>query len=281
MDLPELEWKSLQYRKRLLTVIRRAGAGHIGGGLSCLDILNVLYNRVLNVQPGRMDDPDRDRYVQSKGHAVEALYVVLADRGFFPDRDLYGLNRYGSPFIGHPTRKIPGIEHNTGALGHGLSVGVGMALAAKLDARPYRVFVLLGDGELAEGSVWEACMSAAHYGLDNLTVIVDRNDLQISGPTEGVMALEPLADKFRAFGLTVREADGNCLPALVEALGGVPFAPGSPSLLLAHTVKGKGVSFMERRAEWHHHVPNDDEIAAALRELAQAEQEWQAENGVA
>ena len=281
MDLRDLEWKSLQYRKRLLSVIRRAGAGHIGGDLSCLDILNVLYNHVLRVSPDRVADPDRDRYVQSKGHAVEALYVVLADRGFFPDSELDALCRYGSPFIGHPTRKTPGIEHNTGALGHGLSVGVGMALAAKLDNRPYRVFVLMGDGELAEGSIWEACQSAAHYRLDNLIAIVDRNDLQISGPTESVMALEPLADKFRAFGLAVREVDGNYLPALVEAFESVPFTPGKPSLLLAHTTKGKGISFMERRADWHHHVPDTTEYEAALRELTQAEREWQAHYGVA
>jgi len=264
----ELMQKSIDYRETILRIIAQAKAGHTGGDLSAIDILNVLYNRVLNVSPETFSDPDRDRYVQSKGHCVEALYTVLADRGFFPSGELDTLCRYESHLIGHPTRAVPGIEHNTGALGHGLAVAVGMALAAKLDGRAYRVYTLLGDGELDEGSNWEASLAAAHYNLDNLVVIVDRNRLQITGSTEVVNALEPLADKFRAFGYALREVDGNDIPALSAAFAAVPFEPGKPSLLLANTVKGKGISFIENQAGWHHHVPTADELEIAVRELA-------------
>lgn len=275
MQRIDLQRKSIAYRRMILTMIKRSGAGHTGGSLSCVDILNVLYNAVMNVSPQNFGDPNRDRYIHSKGHSVEALYAVLAERGFFPVSDLDTLNRFGSPYIGHPTRKVNGIEQNTGALGHGLSVAVGLALAAKLDQRPYRVYVLLGDGELAEGSNWEASMTAAHYKLDNLTVIVDRNRLQITGRTEQVNALEPLADKFTAFGYAVRECDGNDIDALLEAFGHIPHVLGKPSLLLANTTKGKGISFAEDNAKWHHRVPTDDEYAAALRELDAAQAQLQ------
>ncbi|NDJ79067.1 MAG: transketolase [Chloroflexi bacterium] len=268
----ELKQKSIAYRKTILTIINQCGAGHTGGSLSCVDILNVLYNAVMNVSPANFDDPNRDRYIQSKGHSVEALYTVLADRGFFPTSGLDTLNTYQSHFIGHPTRKIPGIEQNTGALGHGLPLAVGIALSAKLDERPYRVFTLLGDGELTEGSNWEASMTAAHYQLDNLIVIVDRNTLQITGPTEDVVALEPLASKFEAFGYAVRSCDGNDVGELQRTLSDVPFAPGKPSLLVANTVKGKGVSFIENQVGWHHHVPTADELTQALGELDRAQQ---------
>src|SRR5438552_9871943 len=175
----QLLLKSLQYRRKTLEIIKHAGAGHTGGSLSCIDILNVLYNRVLRVSPQTFGDPNRDRYIQSKGHSVEVLFVVLADRGFFPDSELQSLCQYKSHFVGHPTRKVPGIEHNTGALGHGLSFGVGVAIAGKKDHSDLRVFALLGDGELAEGSNWEAAMAAAHYDLDNLIAIIDHNTLQI------------------------------------------------------------------------------------------------------
>ena len=240
----ELKLKSIDYRETILRIIAQAGAGHTGGDLSAIDILNVLYNRVLNVSPETFSDPDRDRYVQSKGHCVEALYTVLAERGFFPSEELDTLCRYGSHLIGHPTRAVPGIEHNTGALGHGLAVAVGMALAAKLDGRGYRVYTLLGDGELDEGSNWEASLAAAHYRLDNLVVIVDRNRLQITGSTEVVNALEPLADKFRAFGYAVREADGNDIPAPPEASAAVPLQGGGGRLLLEKS--GKGPAFALR-----------------------------------
>src|SRR3990170_2261663 len=214
----ELRLKSIQYRKNVLRYIYHAGAGHTGGSLSCVDILNVLYNRVLRVSPETFADPGRDRYIQSKGHSVEALYVVLADRGFFPESELETLCRYRSPLVGHPTRKVPGIEMNTGALGHGLSISVGLALAAKMDAAPYRVFTLLGDGELAEGSNWEAAMAAAHYELDNLTAILDHNTLQITGRTRDVCDSEPVDEKFRAFGWEVRTVDGHDFAELTAAL---------------------------------------------------------------
>jgi transketolase len=279
MEVRELELKSIQYRKMILSMIKKANSGHTAGSLSCVDILNVLYNHVLNVNPDNFSSPERDRYIHSKGHSVEALYVVLADRGFFPCEALDTFERYQSHFIGHPTRKVYGIEQNTGALGHGLSLAVGTALAAKLDGRSYRVFTMLGDGELTEGSVWEASMSAAHYKLDNLTVIIDRNRLQITDRTEVVMRLEPLEEKFRAFGYAVRTAPGNDIRALVEIFDQLPFEPGKPNLILAQTIKGKGVSFMEDRAPWHHRVPSDDEFALAMTELENAQNRWYSQYG--
>ncbi|MCC6167567.1 MAG: transketolase [Caldilineaceae bacterium] len=271
LSVRQLELKSIQYRKTILSIIRQAGGGHTAGSLSCTDLLNVLYNRVMDITPDNFGSIARDHYIQSKGHSVEALYTVLADVGFFPAKELATLGRAGSHFVGHPTRKVPGIEHNTGALGHGLAIAVGLALGLKQDGLPHRVYTLLGDGELAEGSNWEASMTASHYALDNLVVIVDRNDLQITGFTEDVMALEPLADKFRAFGYAVQEVNGNAIPDLVEHLERAPFEPGKPNLLLAHTVKGRGVSFMENVALWHHHVPSEDELHQAIQELNQAE----------
>ena len=268
MRTHELELKSIDYRKTILEIIHRGGAGHTAGSLSCVDILNVLYNHIMDITPQNFQDTDRDHYIQSKGHSVEALYTVLADQGFFPKEELLtGLNQAGTHFVGHPTRKVPGVEHNTGALGHGLSVAVGLALAAKLDGKTYRAFTLLGDGELAEGSSWEAAMTAAHYKLDNLIVLIDRNTLQITGRTEEVNALEPLADKFKAFGFAIREVNGNNVDELATTLDTVPFAPGKPSLLLARTVKGKGVSFMEDAKVWHHKVPSDEQLESALKEL--------------
>jgi transketolase len=267
----ELEFKSVQYRKGLLRFIKARGAGHTGGDLSCLDIINVLYNRILRVSPETFKSPDRDYYIQSKGHCAEALFVVLADRGFFPEKDLETLNRYGSHYIGHPKGDVYGVEQNTGALGHGLAVAVGIALAGKMNRKDYRVFTLLGDGELAEGSNWEAAMTAAHYRLDNLTAIVDRNGLQITGSTEDVCQLSPLDEKFEAFGFAVRRCDGNDVGELLRTLEAVPFRPGKPSLVLAKTKKGKGVSFMENVAKWHHGVPSDDEFNRAIAELEAAE----------
>jgi transketolase len=268
----ELALKSIQYRRELLRIIYHAGAGHTGGSLSCVDILNVLYNCVLRASPATAGDPNRDRYIQSKGHSVEALYVVLADRGFFPAAELSGLCRYQSPFVGHPTRKVPGIEMNTGALGHGLSISVGLSLAAKLDGNSYRVFTLLGDGELAEGSNWEAAMTAAHYKVDNLIAILDRNTLQITGRTRDVCSSEPIDDKFRAFGWTVRHANGHNLPQLVEVLSSRPESD-RPTLVIANTVKGRGVSFMEDVVRWHHGVPSENEFEDALAGLDQAERD--------
>ena len=263
----ELEIKSIQYRIRLLKYIKMAGAGHTGGSLSCVDILNVLYNRILNVTPETFNHPERDRYIQSKGHSVEALYVVLADRGFFPEKELKTLYGYGSDYTGHPTRKVQGIEHNTGGLGHGLAFSVGVALAGRLDRAAYRVFTLLGDGELAEGSNWESLMAAAHYHLDNLCVMIDRNNLQITGHTEDMCGLEPLAQKLEAFGGEVRMVDGHNITALAEVLGTLPFTQGKPSIVIARTIKGKGISFMENNPKWHHGVPDDRQYEQAQQEL--------------
>ena len=267
MDDTTLIRKSIQYRIRLLEFIKKANAGHTGGSLSCVDILNVLYNRVLNVSSETFTDPARDRYVQSKGHSVEALYVVLADKGFFPESDLETLCRFKSHYVGHPTRKIKGIEQNTGALGHGLAFSVGAALAGKMDGLGYRVFTLLGDGELAEGSNWESMMTAAHYRLDNLTAIIDRNQLQITGRTEDVCALENLHDKFTSFGWSVRTVNGHDVAALGDIFCATPFEPGRPNMVIANTTKGKGVRFMENDAAWHHGVPNDRQYESAISEL--------------
>ncbi|MBD2703585.1 transketolase [Spirosoma sp. BT702] len=267
MNVNELAQKSVQYRRNILKYIVKAKAGHTGGSLSCIDILNVLYNNVLNVSPETFGSPNRDRYVQSKGHTVEALYVVLADKGFFPESDLETLCQYKSHYIGHPTRKVAGVEQNTGSLGHGLSLSVGTALSAKLDDLTYRVFTLLGDGELPEGSNWEAALLASHYKLDNLCAIVDKNGLQIAGPTAEVCNTDPLDQKFEAFGWAVRHVDGHDFQALTEAFDALPFEPGKPSLIIAHTVKGKGVSFMENQVKWHHGVPNAEQYQQALAEL--------------
>jgi transketolase len=266
----DLLLKSYALRRRMLRLIYEAGAGHTGGGLSSLDILNVLYNRVLKVTPETTGSPARDRYVQSKGHCVEALYAVMADRGYFPDSDLKTVCRYQSYYVGHPTRKIHGIEMNTGALGHGLPICVGMAIAAKLDRAAFRVFTLLGDGELAEGSNWEAAMAAAHYKLDNLVAVLDHNTLQITGHTRDVLSNEPLEAKWRAFGWDVRTVNGHDYAELTRALT-APAPAGVPVFVIANTVKGRGVSFMENVGKWHHGVPSDAELAQALAELDSAE----------
>lgn len=265
----QLQLKSLEYREKVLRYIKHAGAGHTGGSLSCVDILNVLYNRVMNVSADRFDHPHRDRFIQSKGHSVEALFVVLADRGFYPEIDLDTLCQYQSHFVGHPTRKVRGVEFNTGALGHGLPISAGVALAGKLDSAGYRVFTLMGDGELAEGSVWEGAMAAAHYSLDNLVAIVDHNCLQITGKTRDVCSNEPLDEKFAAFGWNVRIVDGHDFAELTDALTAPPQA-GKPTAVIANTIKGKGVSFMESVAKWHHGVPSDAEYARAIEELEAA-----------
>lgn len=266
-----LKRKSIEYRKSIIKLIYLSKAGHTGGSLSCVDILNVLYNQVMNISPNNLSAIDRDHYIHSKGHSVEALYAVLMDLGFFSEDQMSTFEKYNSPFIGHPTRSVPGIEQNTGALGHGLSFSVGMALAAKLDGRNNRIFTIMGDGELTEGSIWEASASAAHYHLDNLVTIIDRNNLQISGKTEEVMNMEPIHDKFSAFGFAVRQVDGNDIRELVSVFSELPFKSGKPNLLIAHTIKGKGISFMEDNVAWHHRVPTDSEFSIAMQELEQAE----------
>ena len=263
----ELRLKSIYYRKNVLKYIKKANAGHTGGSLSCVDILNVLYNRILNVSPETFTDPGRDRYIQSKGHSVEALYVVLADKGFFPESDLETLCRYGSHYVGHPTRKVNGVEQNTGALGHGLAFSVGVAISAKKDNADYKVYTLLGDGELAEGSNWESLLVAAHYDLDNLTTIIDRNNLQITGKIEDICGIEPLTDKCKAFGWCVEIVDGHYIAALTDVLRAIPLEAGKPNMIIANTVKGKGISFMENDYKWHHRVPDDEQYRQAQREL--------------
>ena len=279
MNIAELQRKSIEYRRTILNSIQKAKAGHTGGSLSCVDILNVLYNHVMDIQPGNFDRVNRDHYIHSKGHSVEALYTVLADKGFFPKAALETMEKYGSDLIGHPTRAVRGVEQNTGALGHGLAIAAGVALAGKKNGQTFRVFTLMGDGELAEGSVWEASISAAHYHLDNLIAIVDRNRLQITGRTEAVMNTEPQEEKFRSFGFAVRHVDGNDVAALISVFEQVPFEPDKPNLVIAHTIKGKGISFMEDKAGWHHRVPTEDEFAAAMLELQQAEELLQRQYG--
>tara|TARA_Y100000590_G_scaffold395122_1_gene474835 strand:- start:1080 stop:1913 length:834 start_codon:yes stop_codon:yes gene_type:complete len=267
MNHKELKIKSVEYRKTILEIIYNSGAGHTAGSLSCIDILNVLYNNVLNINPFNINSIDRNRYIQSKGHSVEALYTVLSDIGFYDREDLNTLNKFNSHFIGHPTRKIPGIEHNTGALGHGISVAVGIAIAYKLSNKNFKVYTLLGDGELSEGSVWESFTSAKKYKLDNLVVIIDRNKLQITGNTEEVNPIEPLKDKLSSFGFSIKEINGNSVQELDETFKDTPFSKDQPNLVLANTCKGKGVSFIENVVKWHHKVPTEREYKLALGEL--------------
>lgn len=255
-------------RRRDLQIVHGAKLGHVGGEMSAIDILVTLYFAVLHVDPARPDDPDRDRFILSKGHSAVALYTTLAHRGFIPMEQLDTFAQPLSKLNGHPDRnKVPGVETNTGPLGHGLPVAVGAALAAKLQDSSWRVFVLTGDGELQEGSNWEAAMAAAHYKLDNLTVIVDRNRLQQGDWTEQTMHLEPLADKWRAFGWSVVEVDGHNIAQLLQTFARLPFEAGKPNCIIAHTHKGQGVSLMRDKAAWHHKVPNAEELAIALKEL--------------
>jgi transketolase len=259
-------------RRTALQMVHRARMGHPGGDLSAADILAVLFFRVLRVDAANPRDPGRDRFILSKGHCSAALYAALAEAGFLPREELRRFMQPLSMLNGHPDRtKVPGVEANTGPLGHGLPIGVGTALAAKMDAAPWRTFVLTGDGELQEGSNWEAAMAAAHFRLDNLTVIVDRNGLQQGDATERTMGLEPLADRWRAFGWAVAEVDGHNMGALIQRFDVLPLERGRPSCVIAHTHKGRGVSFIEDRVEWHHRVPTDEELARALEELAGVE----------
>ena len=257
-------------RSAALRMVYSAGLGHPGGDLSAADILAALYGRVLRLDVQNPAWPDRDRFILSKGHCSAALYATLAYSGFFPIEQLASFMKPLSLLNGHPDRnKVPGVEANTGPLGHGLPIGVGAAKAAKIMGAPWRTFVLTGDGELQEGSIWEAAMAASQFRLDNLTVIVDRNRLQQGEETERTVALEPLADRWRAFGWSVAEVDGHDLKALVNTFCAVPLEQ-RPSCVIAHTRKGCGVSFMENRVEWHHRVPTAEELAAALRELNEA-----------
>lgn len=260
---------SYDLRKDVIEIIRAGKAGHIGGDMSVIDTLVTLYFKQMNVGPENMDDDNRDRFVMSKGHSVEALYAVLAKKGFFSIEEvLEKFSKFGSKFIGHPNNKLPGIEMNSGSLGHGLPVCVGMALAGKMNNQSYRVYTVMGDGELAEGSVWEGAMAASHYKLDNLCAVVDRNRLQISGSTEDVMHHDDLHERFRSFGWNVIDvADGNSIAQLDAAFEEAKTVKGKPTVLIANTVKGCGSPVMENKAGWHHHVPSDEEYVQIMKDL--------------
>ena len=255
-------------RVHVLLMTHKAGASHVGTCLSVADILAVLYTDVLRVDPARPNWPERDRFILSKGHGAAAAYAVLAERGFFPLTWLDTYCQDDSVLEGHITSHgVPGVEVSTGSLGHGLSISCGMALAGKRERLPYRVFAVLSDGECEEGSTWEAVLFAAHHRLDNLIAIVDYNKIQSFGTIKEVLDLEPLADKWRAFGWSVREIDGHDCAQIEDALKGVPFKPDKPSCIIAHTIKGKGVSFMENQLAWHYKSPTVEQLAQALAEL--------------
>ena len=264
----ELKVMSYDLRRDVVDMIVAGKGGHIGGDMSMMDVLVTLYFKVMNISPENQDDPNRDRFILSKGHSVEALYAVLAKKGFFPiEQVISEFSKFGSKFIGHPNNKLPGIEMNSGSLGHGLPVAVGMALAGKMNGAPYRVYTIMGDGELAEGSVWEGAMSGAHYMLDNLCAVVDRNRLQISGSTEDVMHHDDLQARFEAFGWHVIQADGHDYDALTAAFEEAEATKCRPTLLIANTVKGCGSAVMENKAAWHHHVPTAEEYEQIMSDF--------------
>lgn len=264
----ELTALARRLRASVLRMLHLGRASHAGSNLSMVDILAVLYGAVMRIDPTRPDHPDRDRLIVSKGHAAAGLYAVLAERGFIPREWLWTFYQDGSPLAGHVTKHgVAGVELSTGALGHGLSVGTGMAIAAARGGSDHRVFVLLSDGECDEGSIWEAAMLAAHHGLDNLVVVVDYNKIQSLDLVERTLALEPFAAKWEAFGWAVEEVEGHDVPALLECLGSVPLTTAKPTCVIAHTIKGKGVSFMEGEVLWHYRPPSEDELERALAEL--------------
>ncbi len=273
LDVTTLERQAGEIRKRNLRMIFEAHHGHTGGDLSAADILTALYfGGVLNIDPAAPRAPDRDRFFMSKGHSSGLLYTTLAFAGFFPRDELSTYMQPLSRLSGHPSTHVPGVEANTGALGHGLPIAVGAALAARLDGAAghasWRAFALTGDGELQEGSNWEAALIGAQHRLDNLVCIVDRNRIQMMDRTERITGLEPLSDKWRAFGWAVREVDGHDIAALLPTFEALPFDPGRPNCIIANTCKGRGVSFIEDRVEWHHRVPTEAELEAALAELS-------------
>lgn len=256
-------------RKRLVEVVYKAKAGHIGGGLSSLNVLTTLYFRVMNIDPLNPKMEDRDRFVMSKGHCVEALYSVLEARGFITPELVNTYGQFGSVLAGHPTIEVPGIEVNSGALGHGLPIGVGMAIAAKMDKKDYKTYVLMGDGEQGEGSIYEAAMAGSQYKLDNLVAIIDRNGLQISDTTENVMGLEPIAERWSAFGWDVQDINGNSIDEIIKAFDRIDYSNQKPHLIISRTTKGKGVSLMENILKWHHGVPTQAEYEQAINEIEQ------------
>lgn len=264
----ELTLLAYDLRKKVIEMIVSGNGGHIGGDMSVMNTLVALYFDEMNISPEQQDDPDRDKFVLSKGHSVEAYYAVLARKGFFPmDEVIARFSKFGSPYIGHPNNKLPGIEMNSGSLGHGLGVSVGMALAGKMDERDYRVYTVMGDGELAEGSVWEGAMAGGHYKLDNLCAVVDRNRLQISGSTEDVMAQDDQCERWASFGWNVLSVNGDEMEELLRAFDEAKRAKGRPTVIIANTTKGFGSAVMENKASWHHHVPNAEEYETIMRDL--------------
>ncbi|MFJ6618271.1 transketolase [Kitasatospora sp. NPDC091335] len=268
LERDSLEAVAARIRAHVVDMCAGPEGGHLGGAFSCADVLTALYFSVLNVDPRRPDDPDRDRFLLSKGHAAVGLYATLAERGFFPVAELAGYGRPGSRLMGHPVRAVPGVELPTGSLGHGLALGCGFALAARYAGRASRSFVLLGDGELQEGSVWEAAIAAASLRLDRLVAVVDRNGLQLTGATDGIAPMEPLADRWRSFGWAVRDVDGHDPAALAEHLAAAPWEPGKPSVLITRTVKGQGLPFLAGRSASHYVTLSPRNHARAIRALS-------------
>lgn len=266
-EIKKLKLQAEEIRKRVVEIIYSAKGGHIGGSLSSIEIETALYFHVMNIDPINPQKTDRDRFILSKGHSVEALYATLAAKGFIEQSLLDTYGQFNSKLAGHPTKKTPGVELNSGALGHGLSVGVGMAIGAKMSKTTFQTFVLMGDGEQGEGSIYEAAMSASHYKLGNLVAIIDRNTLQISGKTETVMALEPMRERWEAFGWEVFEVKGNDIEDIVNTFGVLNYLNEKPKLIISHTTKGNGISFMENGAKWHHGVPAEQQYKDALTEI--------------
>ena len=277
MEIHELESLRWDLRQDCVDIIMAGGGGHIGGDMSVIDALMVLYENHLRITPETVDDPDRDRFVLSKGHDMEAYYAVLCHEGFLDLDDVKArFSKFKSPYIGHPNNKLCGIEMNSGSLGHGLPVAVGMALAAKMDGRNYRTYVFMGDGELAEGSVWEGAMSGGNFELDNLCALVDRNRLQISGSTEDVMKQDSQEERWAAFGWNVLSVPGNDIRALDAAFSLAEETKGKPTVIIANTTKGFGSPVMENKASWHHHLPNAEEYAQITADFAARKEECHA-----
>ena len=271
--MENLKAKAYALRQDVVNMIMAGKAGHIGGDMSVMETLVSIYFHAMNISPENQNDPNRDMFVMSKGHCVESLYAVLAAKGFFPiEQVIKEYSQFGSKFIGHPNNKLPGIEMNSGSLGHGLPVAIGMALAQKMNHSDARTFVVMGDGELAEGSVWEGAMSATQYKLDNLVAVIDRNRLQISGTTEEVMHQDSVEERFAAFGWNVFSVDGNDIDAMNKAFDDAKAVKGRPTLVVANTVKGCGSPVMENKAGWHHHVPSQEEYGQIMADLKAREE---------
>lgn len=267
-NINELKEIAKEIRRGIIEGVYSANSGHPGGSLSCVDILTVLYFNQMNIDPNKPEDPARDRFVLSKGHAAPALYSTLANRGYFPKEELKTLRHLGSKLQGHPDmRKVKGVDMTTGSLGQGLSAANGMAMASKLKSNGLRVYCLLGDGELGEGQVWEAAMTSAQYKLDNICVIVDNNNLQIDGNIKEVKSSYPIVDKFESFGFYVIEVDGNNIEQLINAFQTAKMVKNMPTAIIAKTIKGKGVSFMEDQVGWHGKAPNEEQYKQAMEEL--------------